>query len=158
VIITLVFKKNANFFAENCRKSPKIVIITSAPGWANFRNLVDRLHRTIFRKIGTYMSSIKIWPTFLSETIRLWRHFSWARFWAIFSQKTSGHPEIRPGRKLLTCVCTYAWNKSSHWQWLSESADHWDSVHTKHFSKIVPNWKVEKTVVPVLRYNCKMYL
>jgi hypothetical protein len=31
VIITLVFEKNANFFAENCRKSQKIVIITSTP-------------------------------------------------------------------------------------------------------------------------------
>jgi hypothetical protein len=31
VIITLVFEKNAIFFAENCRKSQKIVIITSAP-------------------------------------------------------------------------------------------------------------------------------
>jgi hypothetical protein len=29
LIITLVFEKNANFFAENCRKSRKIVIITS---------------------------------------------------------------------------------------------------------------------------------
>jgi hypothetical protein len=29
LIITLVFEKNANFFAENCRKSQKIVIITS---------------------------------------------------------------------------------------------------------------------------------
>jgi hypothetical protein len=28
----LVFEKNANFFAENCRKSQKIVIITSTPG------------------------------------------------------------------------------------------------------------------------------
>jgi hypothetical protein len=27
----LVFKKNANFFAENKEKSPKIVIITSTP-------------------------------------------------------------------------------------------------------------------------------
>jgi hypothetical protein len=27
-IITLIFEKNANFFAENCRKSQKIVIIT----------------------------------------------------------------------------------------------------------------------------------
>jgi hypothetical protein len=32
MIITLVFEKNANFFAENCQKSPKIVIITSTPG------------------------------------------------------------------------------------------------------------------------------
>jgi hypothetical protein len=28
----LVFDKNANFFAENWEKSPKIVIITSTPG------------------------------------------------------------------------------------------------------------------------------
>jgi D-amino-acid oxidase len=28
----LVFEKNANFFAENCRKSLEIVIITSVPG------------------------------------------------------------------------------------------------------------------------------
>jgi hypothetical protein len=32
VIITLVFEKNANCFAENCQKSQKIVIITSTPG------------------------------------------------------------------------------------------------------------------------------
>jgi hypothetical protein len=32
LIITLVFEKNANFFDENCRKSQKIVIITSTPG------------------------------------------------------------------------------------------------------------------------------
>jgi hypothetical protein len=33
IIITLVFEKNANFFDENCRKSQKIVIITSTtPG------------------------------------------------------------------------------------------------------------------------------
>jgi hypothetical protein len=31
VIITLVFEKNAIFFAENCQKSQKIVIITSVP-------------------------------------------------------------------------------------------------------------------------------
>jgi hypothetical protein len=30
-IITLMFEKNAYFFAENCRKSQKIVIITSTP-------------------------------------------------------------------------------------------------------------------------------
>jgi hypothetical protein len=32
VIITLVFEKNANFFAEIWQKSQKIVIITSIPG------------------------------------------------------------------------------------------------------------------------------
>jgi hypothetical protein len=31
LIITLVFEKNANFFAENRQKSKKIVIITSTP-------------------------------------------------------------------------------------------------------------------------------
>jgi hypothetical protein len=31
LIITLVFEKKANFFKENCRKSQKIVIITSTP-------------------------------------------------------------------------------------------------------------------------------
>jgi hypothetical protein len=32
LIITLVFEKNANFFAKNCQKLQKIVIITSVPG------------------------------------------------------------------------------------------------------------------------------
>jgi hypothetical protein len=32
LIVTLVFEKNANFFAENWQKSHKIVIITSTPG------------------------------------------------------------------------------------------------------------------------------
>jgi hypothetical protein len=32
LIITLVFEKNANFFAKNCHKSQKIMIITSTPG------------------------------------------------------------------------------------------------------------------------------
>jgi hypothetical protein len=32
-LITLVFEKNANFFADNCRKLPKIVIRTSTLGF-----------------------------------------------------------------------------------------------------------------------------
>jgi hypothetical protein len=32
LIKTLVFEKNANFFAENCQNSQKIMIITSIPG------------------------------------------------------------------------------------------------------------------------------
>jgi hypothetical protein len=32
LIMTLVFEKNAYFFAENCQKSQKIVILTSVPG------------------------------------------------------------------------------------------------------------------------------
>jgi hypothetical protein len=38
LIITLVFQKNANFFAENCQKSQKIVITTSTPGQTNERS------------------------------------------------------------------------------------------------------------------------
>jgi hypothetical protein len=41
-ILTLVFEKNASFFAEKWQKSLKIVILTSTPGrpdWANFRPL-----------------------------------------------------------------------------------------------------------------------
>jgi hypothetical protein len=37
LIITLVFEKNANFFAENWQKSQKIVIITSTPGHPGVR-------------------------------------------------------------------------------------------------------------------------
>jgi hypothetical protein len=32
MILTLVFEKNANFFAENWQKSQKIAVITSTPG------------------------------------------------------------------------------------------------------------------------------
>jgi hypothetical protein len=42
-IVTLVFEKNANFVAENCQKLQKIVIITSASDWANFRPMGDCL-------------------------------------------------------------------------------------------------------------------
>jgi hypothetical protein len=43
LILTLVFEKNANFFAENWPKSQKIVIITSTPG----RNRVRRVSKTV---------------------------------------------------------------------------------------------------------------
>jgi hypothetical protein len=39
LIITLFFDKNANFFAENCQKSQKIVIITSTPGFLWFTSI-----------------------------------------------------------------------------------------------------------------------
>jgi hypothetical protein len=39
LIITLVFEKSANFFAKNCQKSQKIVIITSTPDGAKFPRL-----------------------------------------------------------------------------------------------------------------------
>jgi hypothetical protein len=34
LIITMAFEKNGNFFSENWQKSPKLVIITSTPGFA----------------------------------------------------------------------------------------------------------------------------
>jgi hypothetical protein len=37
LITTLVFEKNANFFAEKCQKSQKIVIIKSTPYAAKVR-------------------------------------------------------------------------------------------------------------------------
>jgi hypothetical protein len=43
LIIISVLWKNAKFFAEKCRKSHKIVIITSTPDWANFRLLGECL-------------------------------------------------------------------------------------------------------------------
>jgi hypothetical protein len=46
LIMTLVFEKNANFFAENCQKSQKIVIITSVPG------LVDHPHEFPVELLG----------------------------------------------------------------------------------------------------------
>jgi hypothetical protein len=38
MIITLAFEKNANFFAKNCQKSPKIVMLTSTPGHPDWSN------------------------------------------------------------------------------------------------------------------------
>jgi hypothetical protein len=47
LVITLVFEKNAIFFAENCRKSQKIVIITSTPGngTAHFPGKSEKLNQ-----------------------------------------------------------------------------------------------------------------
>jgi hypothetical protein len=65
-IITLVFKKNANFFAENWEKSQKIVIITSTPDWANFRQLSECFLWAVFWK---WQEVAHIWPTFFDGTI-----------------------------------------------------------------------------------------
>jgi hypothetical protein len=51
-IITLVFEKNANFFAENCRKSQKIVTITSTPGSHKQQNRIGCGTKT--GKFGTF--------------------------------------------------------------------------------------------------------
>jgi hypothetical protein len=44
----LVFEKNANFFAENCRKSPKIVIITSTPDLTAPRQQIGSFDHSTF--------------------------------------------------------------------------------------------------------------
>jgi hypothetical protein len=49
VIITSVFEKNANFFAENWQKSQKIVIITSTPGDGTLS------HRQMYNILGKYL-------------------------------------------------------------------------------------------------------
>jgi hypothetical protein len=50
-IITLVFEKNANFFAENCQKSQKIVIIISVPGHpdSNLTFILKHLRANVIR-------------------------------------------------------------------------------------------------------------
>jgi hypothetical protein len=53
----LVFEKNANFFAENCQKLQKIVIITSTPD-------------EIVKKIAQNVSLSIILPKILRDVIR----------------------------------------------------------------------------------------
>jgi hypothetical protein len=56
VIRTLVFEKNAKFFAENCPNSQKIVIITLTPDWTIFRPLGDCLLRPLkkIKRVGYF--------------------------------------------------------------------------------------------------------
>jgi hypothetical protein len=56
LIITLVFEKNDNFFAENCQKKQKIVIITSTPGDKN--NLYTFSYHTMITLVQFYFCSI----------------------------------------------------------------------------------------------------
>jgi hypothetical protein len=41
--MTLVRENSANFFAENCQKSPKIVIITSTPARKSWKERISKL-------------------------------------------------------------------------------------------------------------------
>jgi hypothetical protein len=49
LIITLVFEKNANFFAENWQKSQKVVIITSTPGSVVYVVIIVSTNGTEYR-------------------------------------------------------------------------------------------------------------
>jgi hypothetical protein len=50
VITALVFEKNVNFFAENCQKSQKIVIIASTPDRNSNRIRSCYRRKLLFRK------------------------------------------------------------------------------------------------------------
>jgi hypothetical protein len=126
----LVFEKNANFFAENCRKSEKIVIITSTPGWpdwANFHLLGDCLHA-----LGSCLKVLEVaqilWLFYHSKNYVLiykcviclhvcttnmyWTKMGWTTFWAIFFTNSSGQPAFNPisTKKLYFLhYCTLSW-------------------------------------------------
>jgi hypothetical protein len=56
--ITLFFEKSANIFAENCRKSQKIVIITSTPqlGHNMFQRLLTIALKALFYVVGQFLT------------------------------------------------------------------------------------------------------
>jgi hypothetical protein len=69
----LFFEKNANFFAENCRKLQKIVIITSTPDLASFRQLGDCFNAKFVLKItevarifGLLFPTVKVMYVYIS--------------------------------------------------------------------------------------------
>jgi hypothetical protein len=68
LIITLVFEKNANFFAEICQKLQKIVIIASTP---------DELEKKITQNVAQ--------PNFLSKCMHnLFRRQKWPNIKQMF--------------------------------------------------------------------------
>jgi hypothetical protein len=67
MIITLVFEKNANFFAENCRKSQKIVIITSTPGPRQSTQLPEKLY--VHHLVSYFFYSLVCSPRFASRAM-----------------------------------------------------------------------------------------
>jgi hypothetical protein len=81
LIIAVVFENNANIFAEKCRKSPKIVIITSAPGHTDSGEGVGRLQ--VSAHVCHWPSAVPIgppclchlpaphWPAKLSDETRV---------------------------------------------------------------------------------------
>jgi hypothetical protein len=79
LIITLVFEKNANFFAENCQKSQKIVIITLVPGWPGGQIIY------FWELLGNYRSSLYFGATYIVHSwgyaLNLTKKWVWATFW-----------------------------------------------------------------------------
>jgi hypothetical protein len=81
------FWENANFFDENCRKSQKIVIITSTPDWANLRPMGNFQLRVFFWKLQYIHSSPKFCAVFFNgrNYVLIQTRMGWASFWSIFS-------------------------------------------------------------------------
>jgi hypothetical protein len=88
--ITLVFEKNANFFAENCQKSQKIVIITSNPGHPASANVCLYIGRLF--ALGSLLKNTEaadiFWTTACFLGIqKLCIHFHQQWVLALFSKK-----------------------------------------------------------------------
>jgi hypothetical protein len=89
LIITLVFEKNANFFAKNCRKSQKIVIITSTPAhWRIFYGFISRrIMLTVLRhfvekntyRIPSYQTTCCRKPCYQMTIYRLFYRMAYLR-------------------------------------------------------------------------------
>jgi hypothetical protein len=61
----MVFEKKANFFAKNCQKSPKIVIIISTPGrlLLAVREHPERRRRPLVVRKGIIDRSMSLWSS-----------------------------------------------------------------------------------------------
>jgi hypothetical protein len=79
LIVTLVFEKNANFFAENWRKSQKIDIITTTPGLSDCSKYNRQKTGKLYQRLRLLINSDKKWVG-----IDLTYH-------AIFFLNSSGH-------------------------------------------------------------------
>jgi hypothetical protein len=89
----LVFEKNANFFAENCRKSQKIVILTSTPD-----EFVKKIAQPVAQPILSQKVIHNFFPVWKStpKTLGYCRNFHYAQSyqspnWRKIAQ--SGHPD-----------------------------------------------------------------
>jgi hypothetical protein len=86
--------KNANFNAENCRKSQKIVIITSVPGWpdwANFQPMGDCLFWATFWKF--HKNTAHIFVLLFRQVLiiyKVWKVLGY--IFGDFITNSSGHP------------------------------------------------------------------
>jgi hypothetical protein len=81
LIITLVFEKNVNFFAENWQKLAKIVIITSTPGWILTHHLLfwrrtRWAHAAILVLLRTIRPLHRMGLLTLARNLQNWKSFA----------------------------------------------------------------------------------